>query len=191
VAPAQLKPEMNNLTIKQERMKVSLRSMRRLVFSKIGTLEALSAALGMNQRQLSSEERTRRLAKYGHLVPLLLARLVSASTPDFGRVAVSSLLDYFTPGWRSHISDNILGYIVKRNSPEVRTWRNTVLERDGHKCVDCGSVRLLHAHHVLRWADYPALRVSLDNGITLCEDCHLSAHKGSWSTVPHRIWAQA
>lgn len=38
--------------------------------------------------------------------------------------------------------------------------------------VGCGKKTRLNAHHIHRWADAPWLRFSVDNGITLCSNCH-------------------
>lgn len=58
-------------------------------------------------------------------------------------------------------------------STEYKKWRITVFERDGYKCQGCKKVGgYLTAHHIKSFAHYPKLRFDLDNGITLCEDCH-------------------
>ena len=60
---------------------------------------------------------------------------------------------------------------------EYKLWRAKVFERDGYKCQNCGKVGgKLNAHHIKPWADYPELRYDIDNGITLCKECHLIAH---------------
>ncbi len=52
-------------------------------------------------------------------------------------------------------------------------WRIAVYERDGFKCQCCDKVGGgLHAHHILSWHAYPDKRYDIDNGITLCVDCH-------------------
>jgi 5-methylcytosine-specific restriction endonuclease McrA len=51
-------------------------------------------------------------------------------------------------------------------------WREAVFKRDGYKCQKCGSSEKLQAHHVKPFINNPHLVVVLDNGITLCEDCH-------------------
>jgi len=63
-------------------------------------------------------------------------------------------------------------------SPRYLRFRRDVLERDGWKCQwpRCGKeiwdgTRLV-VHHIKRWADYPKLRYTVDNGICLCWDCH-------------------
>jgi hypothetical protein len=61
-----------------------------------------------------------------------------------------------------------------RNSLTYKEWRKTVFERDGFKCkianADC--VHEVHAHHILRFSEYPELRFDVNNGITLCKNHH-------------------
>ena len=61
-----------------------------------------------------------------------------------------------------------------RDSPEYTKWRRAVIKRDGGKCQMCGAKRTLQVHHLERWADNPALRYNVANGITLCKRCHKS-----------------
>jgi DNA-binding CsgD family transcriptional regulator len=77
-------------------------------------------------------------------------------------------------------------------------WRTAVLTRDFNKCTKCNSTNKLHAHHLITLKalileyciinskeinklDYSDLTndffYSLDNGLTLCEDCHKAWHK--------------
>jgi len=54
------------------------------------------------------------------------------------------------------------------------TWSKAVKNRDSNKCAKCGSVEKLHAHH-----KRPVARGgknTLENGITLCRECHTAAH---------------
>lgn len=64
-----------------------------------------------------------------------------------------------------------------RNQKEVRLWREAVYKRDKWTCVDCGQRGgILHAHHIKSFAKYPDLRTDIDNGVTLCVDCHSKRH---------------
>lgn len=58
-------------------------------------------------------------------------------------------------------------------------WRKAVLKRDKYQCQECGkkgfSIKL-HAHHIKDWYAYKSLRFNLQNGKTLCEDCHILKH---------------
>ena len=71
----------------------------------------------------------------------------------------------------------------KRNTFSNLKWRKKIMERDGWKCQSCGSNKRLHAHHKLSFSQNPEHRLDISNGITLCRDCHLEAHGGSWHNV--------
>lgn len=64
------------------------------------------------------------------------------------------------------------GTSESKNSAKVRDWCNRVKERDGWKCVKCGSTNKLAAHHIKPWKDDETLRFNVDNGISLCCSCH-------------------
>ena len=52
--------------------------------------------------------------------------------------------------------------------------REKVLARDGHRCVCCGSMRTLHAHHVKLWSR--GGKTVIENLVTLCNGCHGLVH---------------
>lgn len=60
-----------------------------------------------------------------------------------------------------------------RKTPEYKLWRKTVFERDSYTCVWCGQVGgSLNADHIKPFSLYPELRLDIDNGRTLCIECH-------------------
>jgi hypothetical protein len=67
-----------------------------------------------------------------------------------------------------------------RSSLRYEEWKQSCLHRDGHKCVDCGSVEILYVHHIVKydavWENNP-LNVDIDNGVTVCSKCHVRRHK--------------
>lgn len=65
----------------------------------------------------------------------------------------------------------------KRDSSQYKEWRQLVYQRDEFKCVKCGSKDKLNAHHKKSWKHYSELRYDVDNGITLCEKCHILLHQ--------------
>lgn len=74
------------------------------------------------------------------------------------------------PNWRGGIrtENNKI-----RASDEYKSWRSEVFERDKFTCQECGQVGgTLHAHHIKAFATHVELRFVVDNGITLCKNCH-------------------
>lgn len=59
-----------------------------------------------------------------------------------------------------------------RDRPEARAWRECVFVRDNFICQQCKQGGKIEAHHIHMWSKYPDLRFDVDNGITLCEECH-------------------
>ena len=56
---------------------------------------------------------------------------------------------------------------------EYRKFRETILQRDDHRCQMCGRrARLLDVHHIERKKDKPELVMVASNVIALCRKCH-------------------
>ena len=55
-------------------------------------------------------------------------------------------------------------------------WAEQVINRDNN-CVLCGSKHDLEAHHVFKVNEYDDAYLDLNNGITLCNKCHLLYHE--------------
>lgn len=60
-----------------------------------------------------------------------------------------------------------------RRRIENDLWRNEIFGRDDYTCQECGiKGGKIQAHHIKAWSRYPELRFDINNGITLCEECH-------------------
>lgn len=65
-----------------------------------------------------------------------------------------------------------------RKSLEYKLWREAVFARDNWICQKCGQRGgKIVAHHLHNFADFSKLRTSIENGITLCRECHLEFHE--------------
>ena len=60
-----------------------------------------------------------------------------------------------------------------RKTLEYKLWRTAVFERDDYTCRFClVKGGKLNADHIKRFSEYPELRFAIDNGRTLCVECH-------------------
>lgn len=60
-----------------------------------------------------------------------------------------------------------------RESLEYQAWRTAVYERDNYTCQDCGQRGgRLNADHILPFSLFIEQRFDINNGRTLCYDCH-------------------
>ncbi len=77
--------------------------------------------------------------------------------------------------WRGGLTDENRGH---RNSVQYTIWREQVFKRDNWTCQECntrsgnGKKVILNADHIKAWSKFPKLRFELNNGRTLCLDCH-------------------
>lgn len=65
----------------------------------------------------------------------------------------------------------------EHDSNEYKQWRLAVYQKDKYQCIKCGSKERINAHHIFAWKYYPEKRYDVDNGITLCEKCHIQIHQ--------------
>ena len=83
------------------------------------------------------------------------------------------------PNWRGGISkerDRIA------HTLEYKLWRKAVFERDNYTCRFCGQRGgKLEADHIKPWFLYPELRFAIDNGRTLCKECHHKTDTWGWN----------
>lgn len=101
------------------------------------------------------------------------------------------------------LTDMVCDFWGITNAPRDTTlqneWAIKIYERDNYTCQSCGIKGVipstcqiehegrtltvydpglqLHAHHIKPYALFPKLAWDLDNGITLCENCHRKAHE--------------
>ncbi len=75
--------------------------------------------------------------------------------------------------WNKGIGNKTTEQKKIRTSLAYKEWRNAVFTRDNFTCVFCGEKGgILNADHIKRFADFPELRLDVNNGRTLCEKCH-------------------
>ena len=72
---------------------------------------------------------------------------------------------------------------ILRKRKITEDWRKEVFARDNYTCQKCGlhsgngKAVILNAHHIKKWSEFPELRYDVDNGITLCYECHMEEHR--------------
>jgi len=79
------------------------------------------------------------------------------------------------PCWKPELTDEERQ--GRRGLFESLMWKETVSRRDNYTCQICGNMRNLNAHHIFPWATHKDRRFNINNGITLCFECHMFAHE--------------
>jgi len=85
------------------------------------------------------------------------------------------------PKWKGGVAPR--NHLI-RTSSKYKEWRLAVFERDNYTCQNCrahsgnGKAVYLHAHHIYPFAKYPEKRFDVNNGLTLCIDCHFGRIPG-------------
>lgn len=163
--------------------------LREVNLGKIQSLESRNkrrvSMLGKNKYERSSETKKRMSdsAKVRTRTPLSEEHRKKISQTHTGM--------RFTPEQRTRLSGknhpNWQGGITPlnrkiRTSFEYKEWRKEVVERDSYTCVWCNLKQgwykeekkrvVVHADHIKPFCDYPELRFDLNNGRTLCAECH-------------------
>lgn len=72
--------------------------------------------------------------------------------------------------WKGGIYPKHLAF---RQSSEYKQWRRLVFERDNYTCQFCRKIGgKLNADHIKPFCAFEDLRLDLNNGRTLCVECH-------------------
>lgn len=93
--------------------------------------------------------------------------------------------DGFIWVWSSKTKGNPWEQIQDYRSVKAyKDWRTQVFKRDAYTCQHCGtSNHDLNAHHIKKYHEFPKLRYTVTNGLTLCKKCHIDVHKGGHHAV--------
>lgn len=72
---------------------------------------------------------------------------------------------------------------------EYKLWRTSVFCRDSYTCQSCGisgNRSVLNADHIKPWATNPKLRYKIENGRTLCVECHYKTDTWGYKAISRK-----
>ena len=100
-------------------------------------------------------------------------------------------IEIYGDRWKEEIEKRMSGFRIyakfrKKNAKRLYghcskkdiEWRKSIWIRDDYTCQKCGikggcgKAVILNAHHIKSYSKYPECRYDMNNGITLCIDCH-------------------
>jgi 5-methylcytosine-specific restriction endonuclease McrA len=79
------------------------------------------------------------------------------------------------PNYNHNLTEN--DRIISKNRNHISGYgrfKKEVLKRDNYTCQKCGSHEHLQVHHINNFKDFKEQRTELNNGVTLCKNCHES-----------------
>ena len=76
------------------------------------------------------------------------------------------------PRWKGGVY--LTARMASMATVEYKNWRRAVFARDDYRCMFCGERGIeLQADHIYSWKEFPRLHYKLENGQTLCRNCHI------------------
>ena len=109
---------------------------------------------------------------------LILVFIPGIGVENYGAIYSQEHKGELSPTWKGGVQQ----HRVERSTYEYRDWRKAIFDRDLYICQCCGDKNgnghnvELNAHHIRNWKDNENLRYEVNNGVTLCEKCHLDFH---------------
>jgi len=74
--------------------------------------------------------------------------------------------------------------LIIRRGLEYKLWREAVFKRDNWTCRECKKEKevsgKLEAHHIKPFSLFIELRFDINNGVTLCKECHKKTDTYLW-----------
>jgi 5-methylcytosine-specific restriction endonuclease McrA len=115
----------------------------------------------------------------GNITSVAQKSLISKRTLSCGcyhKEVVSKYIGENNPNWNQAITDEERA--ETRKYKEYDDWTRGVLARDSYMCQSCGRIGgTLNAHHLYSYRHFPDLRLDQNNGITVCDACHIEFHQ--------------
>lgn len=142
---------------------------------------------GKAKRQRTTENSNRyRLRRFCSLSCAGKIKNVGRPSP-FRGVPRPSMQGSNSPTWRGGLTS--LNSVIRASS-KYKAWRSHVFKRDNYTCQACGARGAkLHADHELPFALFPALRLEILNGRTLCVPCHRKTP--TWGGNASKLYAHS
>lgn len=133
---------------------------------KQNNLKNYGVASSMQRPEVLQKSRETCMQKYG--------------VSNYGKLYSETHCKELSPTWKGGVTY----HRVERSTYEYRQWRKSVFIRDGFTCTCCGDHNYkgrggtlrLEAHHINDWKNNIDQRYDVNNGITLCQDCHIKFH---------------
>ncbi len=113
----------------------------------------------------------------GSYVDVPSGPLKSGNTKSCGCLKFEMVGDN-NPNYNSNLTyEDRIKYRYELDGGNGQVWSNSIMKRDNYTCQICNQHGgKLNSHHLNAWNAFPEQRFDLDNGVTLCTDCHKEFH---------------
>ena len=110
----------------------------------------------------------------GNKTKVTSGNMTSGNTRSCGCLSRGTNSHRYNP---NRTDEERLRHRYELNGGNGNVWSNSIMTRDDYTCQICNKHGCkLNAHHLNGWNAFPEQRFDLDNGVTLCTDCHKEFH---------------
>jgi 5-methylcytosine-specific restriction endonuclease McrA len=112
---------------------------------------------------------------YNTIKEKYICQMCNNNLPEFRNNQIKKISGKNNINWNPNLTDKERK--IRHCIPGIDKWRKLIKKRDNYQCQNCRSPKQIQVHHINNFSYFKEQRLDINNGITLCKDCHKHIHK--------------